>query len=327
MIRALITIAGIVVAIFVAFNASTYTLNPGQQAMVFRFNELVHEEQAQGLHFKVPFIDNENIIGAYVYEYDGEEGTFLALNAEPIVVDYYITYQIKNLRTFQEQVGGSVTRLQELIKQGTVTAIQANINNRSQSSILAEGRDEMRSQVFDRLRNLETQYGIALLDFRINRVDLPEQTKETVEASMIQERNAEREDILTNATATAAIIRAEAQRNAAKITDEANQQAQALIGLGTREEIVLKDQGFGVDPAFFTFYKRVEQILERQGIPTGQFLVSDVDTYLGEFLGFDAALASAKRLPNAFTPLDPLTVSEELQETLDDINIVIEQNP
>ena len=326
MIRGLFAIVGLVLAGFVLFNASTYTLTPGQQAMVFRFNELIHEEQDEGLHFKIPLIDEVRLIGAFVYEYDGEAGTFLALNAEPIVVDYYITYQIKNLRTFQEQVGGSIPRLQDLLRQGTVTAIQANINNRSQASILAEGRDEMRSQVFERLRDLESQYGIDLIDFRVNRVDLPEQTKAEVEASMIQERNAEREDILTNATATAAIIRAEARRNAAKITDEANQQAQALIGTGTREEIILKDQGFGVDPNFFTFYKRVEQILEGEDIPSGQFLVSNVDRYLGDFLGFDAALRSARTLPQTFTPLEPLTLSDELQTTLDEINLVIEQS-
>lgn len=322
--RTLIILAGVVFVSLILFNTSTYTLKPNEQAMVFRFNQLIHEEQTEGLHFKVPFVDEVKTIGAYVYEFDGDEGTFLALNAEPIVVDYYITYQIRDLRIFQEQVGGSVTRLEELLRQGTVTAIQANINNRSQASILAEGREEMRNQVFTRLRDLETQYGIALADFRINRVDLPEQTKAEVEASMIQERNAEREDILTNATATAAIIRAEAQRNAAKITDEARQQAQALIGLGTREEIVLKDQGFGIDPDFFTFYKRVEEILEGDGIPQGQFIVSDVDGFLQDYLGYDEALRSARTLGNAtFTPLEPLTISDELQGTLDAVNLTV----
>ncbi len=323
MIRTLITLCIGLFAALMVFNTSTYTLNPGQQAMVFRFNELVHEEKASGLHFKVPLIDEVRKIGAFVYEYDGDAGTFLALNAEPIVVDYYITYQIIDLRKVQEQVGASVQLLQDRLRDGTVTAIQANINNRSQASILAEGREEMRAQVFDRLLGLEDQYGISLVDFRINRVDLPEQTKAEVEASMIQERNAEREDILTNANATADIIRAEAVRNAAKITDEANQQAQALIGLGTREEIVLKDQGFGIDPAFFTFYKRVEQILEGDGIPTGKFIVSDVDSYLGDFLGFDAALSSASRQRGSFAPLDDLAVSPGLQATLDEISLAI----
>ena len=321
--RTLITIGVAAFVALVLFNASTYTLKPNEQAMVFRFNELIHEEQAEGLHFKVPFIDEVRKLGAFVYEYDGDDGTFLALNAEPIVVDYYITYQIQDLRRFQEQVGASLGRLQELLKQGTVTAIQANINNRSQSSILAEGREEMRNQVFTRLSVLEDQYGISIVDFRINRVDLPEQTKAEVEASMIQERNAEREDILTNATATAAIIRAEAQRNAAKITDEARQQAQALIGLGTREEIILKDAGFGIDPAFFTFYKRVEQILEDEGLPQGQFLVSDVDTFLQDFLGYDEALTASRTLSRNFAQLEDLQISEDLQATLDDISTTV----
>ena len=301
----------------ILFNASTYTLNLGQQAMVFRFNELVHEEQREGLHFKLPFIDEVKVLGAYVYELDGKSGTFLALNAEPIVVDYYITYQIKDLQRFQEQVAGSVTRLQELLEQGSVTAIQENIDDRSQASILAEGREEMRLQVYENLLGLENQYGIALVDFRVNRVDLPEQTKAEVEASMIQERTAEKEDILTNATARATIIEAEAERNAARITDQAARQAQALIGMGTREEIALKDQGFGIDPDFFTFYKRVEQVLEGSGLPSGQFVVSDVDAYLGEFLGFDRALASAQRLPADFAPLQELGFSPEMQAMID----------
>lgn len=327
MTRAL-SIFGVAVVVALAiFNTSTYTLNPGQQVMVFRFNELIHEEQRPGLHFKAPIVDEVRKFGAFVYDYDGDEGTFLALNAEPIVVDYYITYRITNLRVFQEEVAGSIARLEDNLKNVTVTAIQATINNRSQATILAEGREEMRVHVFERLLAVDDIYGVTLVDFRINRVDLPEQTKTEVEASMIQERNAEREDILTNATARSAIIRAEAVRDAAKITDEANQKAQALIGLGTREEIVLKDQGFGIDPDFFTFYKRVEQILEGDGLPSGRFIVSDVDAYLGKFLGFDEALSSAKRQVGVFEPLVDLELSAELQETLTEISLDIPSAP
>lgn len=319
----IVSVVVFLLGLFIFANA-TYTLNPGTQAMVFRFNQLIHEERRPGLHFKVPLIDEVRRLGAFVYEYDGDDQTFLALNAEPVVVDYYVTYRIRNLRSFQEQVAGRVSRFEELLREAAVSAIQANINNRSQSSILAEGREDMRVLVFNALRSLEGQYGIVLEDFRINRVDLPEPTLQEFEQSMIQERVAEKEDILTNANATATIIRAEAERNAARITDEANQRAQALIGLGTREEIVLKDQGFGIDPQFFTFYKRVEEILEGDGIPQGRFLVSDVDTFLGDFLGFDQALAAASALPaRVFEPLGPLQISEELQLTLDDVSTAI----
>lgn len=315
-------LVGTLIAIFVAFVVfinATYTLNPGTQAMVFRFNQLIDQQQDPGLHFKLPLVDEVRKVGAFVYEYDGDDQTFLALNAEPVVVDYYITYRIVDLGAFQKQVAGSVSRLEDLLRQAAVTSIQTSINSRSQTSILAEGREEMRVQVFDSLRALQSQYGISLQDFRVNRVDLPEVTKKEFEESMIQERVAEKEDILTRASADARKIRAEAQRNAAQITEQARQRAQALIGLGTREEIVLKDQGFGTDPTFFTFYKRVEEILEGKGIPQGQFVVSDVDSYLRDFLGYDAALLSARSLPAGFSPLEDLTISKELQATLDSV--------
>ena len=305
----------VLLALWVVFSAA-FTLRPNQQVAVFRFSELVRVVDRPGLHFKIPLLDNNALFSKAVYEVSREDIEVAVRNNEPIVIDYYFTYRITDLRTLISLNNGNLPDLETKLAAAAFSSIQADIDERSQQEILEAGRQEVREVVFQELKEQEPIYGVEIIDFRMNRVDLPSSAKQEVENSMRQEREAEVEDIRSRANASAAIIRAEADRQAGLIVARARQEAQAQIGLGTQLEIQLKNEAFSIDPEFFTFYKRVEEILSGAQIPQGRFTVADVDTFLQEFLGYNQALGKAQGLNAFYEPLRPIEVSPEVEDIL-----------
>ena len=306
------------VAIWLAANA-TFTLRPNQQVAISRFSELVRVVDRPGLHFKIPLLETRRPFLRSVYEVSRENIETAVRNNEPIVIDYYFTYRITDLRTMINLIGGeqgAKSNLETRLAAAAFSSIQADIDERSQQEILESGRQEVRDVVFAELKTQEPIYGVEIIDFRMNRVDLPSSAKQEVEESMRQEREAEVEDIRSRANASADIVRAEAARQAGLIVARAEQEAQATIGLGTQLEIQLKNEAFSVDPQFFTFYKRVEEILSGEQIPRGRFTVADVDAFLQDFLGYSAALRQAEDLSPVYEPLGPIEVSAEVAEIL-----------
>ena len=304
-----------VIAISVVYN-SVFTLRQNQTAAVFRFSELVRVVDEPGLHFKIPFLDSTNTQLQSVHQVSRQDIETAVRNNEPIVIDYFFTYAITDFRTLINLNGGNRPDLETKLAAAAFSSIQAEIDERSQQEILETGRQEVRDIVFADLKLEEPVYGVTIIDFRMNRVDLPDSAKEEVESSMRQEREAEVQDIRSRAEASAEIIRAEAEREAGSIVARAQQEAQAQIGLGTQLEIELKNEAFSIDPEFFSFYKRIEDILSGQGVPQGEFTISDVDAYLQAYLGFESALQKATSLSPNYTPLGPLEVSPEVQEIL-----------
>ncbi len=316
MSRSLLPILISILVLFWALSSAAFTLRPNQQVAIFRFSELVRVVDQPGLHFKIPLLDSNAPYSKAVYEVSREDIEVSVRNNEPIVIDYYFTYRITDLRTLINLNNGNRPDLEIKLAAAAFSSIQADIDERSQQEILETGRQEVREMVFQELKEQEPIYGVEIIDFRMNRVDLPSSAKQEVENSMRQEREAEVEDIRSRANASATIIRAEADRQAGLIVARAQQEAQAQIGFGTQLEIQLKNEAFSIDPEFFTFYKRVEEILSGEQIPQGRFTVSDVDTFLQDFLGYNQALTKAQSLSATYTPLGPIEVGPEVEEIL-----------
>ena len=100
-------------------------------------------------------------------------------------------------------------------------------------SILSDDRDKLMQQILPGRRpNKPSRYGIAVVDVRIRRADLPEETSQAIYDRMKSERERQAKELRAQGYEWGQQIKARADRERTVILAEAQRQAQTLRGEG-----------------------------------------------------------------------------------------------
>lgn len=102
------------------------------------------------------------------------------------------------------------------------------------------------------------EFGVELIDVRIGRTDLPQETSQAVYNRMRSSRIAEAAQLRAEGEELKAKIQAEADRERIGIIAEANRQAEVLRGEGDGQRNVILGKAYGKDTEFFEFYRSLE---------------------------------------------------------------------
>ncbi|NIA68562.1 protease modulator HflC [Pelagibius litoralis] len=275
-------IIGIVLIILgmVAYG-SLFTVDERQQAIVMQFGEPKRVIPEPGLAWKMPLIQNVQYYENRVLNLDPPAENILLSDQKRLIVDAFARYKITDPLLFfqtvrtenvaRQRLGGIINgRLRQVLGNETLTAVLSDERIR----ILASIRENV-----DR----ETQrFGIALVDVRIRRADLPDETRESVYDRMRSERERE-----------AAEFRAQGFEQSQRITSAADREATVIAAEATRESEILRGQGeglrteilngaYGQDPDFFNFYRSMQAYTQALD-STSTFMVLSPDS---EFFSF-----------------------------------------
>ncbi|TKT72248.1 protease modulator HflC [Afipia massiliensis] len=252
-------IAGIValfvllVAIVVGYS-SLFTVSETQQVLLVRLGEPVRVVTTPGLNFKVPFIDSVISIDKRILDLENPSQEVIASDQKRLVVDAFARYRIKDPLRFYQTLGSIqaaniqlTTLLNSSLRRvlGEVPFIQ----------VVRDERDVLMARIRDQLDREATSYGIAVVDVRIRRADLPEQNSQAVYQRMQTERQREAAEFRAQGGQRAQEIRSKADREATVIVAEANSQSEKVRGEGDGERNRLFAEAYGQDPDFFTFYR------------------------------------------------------------------------
>jgi membrane protease subunit HflC len=121
--------------------------------------------------------------------------------------------------------------------------------------VVRDEREALMGRIRDQLDKESDSYGIAVVDVRIRRADLPEQNSQAVYQRMQTERQREAAEFRAQGGQKAQEIRSKADREATVIVAEANSQAEQTRGAGDGERNRLFAEAYGKDPDFFAFYR------------------------------------------------------------------------
>jgi membrane protease subunit HflC len=107
--------------------------------------------------------------------------------------------------------------------------------------------------------NREAQnFGLAVVDVKIRRADLPEQNSQAIFQRMQTERAREAAELRAQGAEAAQRIRARADRDGQVIVAEANRDAERMRGEGDAERNRIFAEAYSVDPDFFAFYRSMQ---------------------------------------------------------------------
>lgn len=303
----------LIVAAGILVSGALFTVSETEQVIVVQFGEPVKVVQEPGLNVKIPFIQEVRSYERRILEVDPPVEQVILADQRRLDVDAFVRYQITDpLRFFQTVNNESGARAR--ISTVTNAALRRVLGNETQLMVLSEERAVIMRQIRREVEAQTEGFGIAIIDVRIGRADVPADTVESVYLRMASERQREAAEFRAQGDEQAQLIRARADREVTVLLAEAERQAQILRGQGDAEAIRILAAAYGQDEEFFGFYRTLQAY--RNAIadedttmvlsPDGEFFryFHNIDRSLAAELGLDLMAPEDSEEPQAAAPDD-----------------------
>lgn len=253
--------------LYAAWSAAV-VVDETQLAIVTRFGSPIREIKTAGLSFKWPApIDRVEIMDRRLLVLDvpasGEQPReFLTLDKKHIEVSAYAAWRITQPRRFLETAGDR-KRAESLLADVLLAEMGKTLGRNNLTALLSTKSDEFKldeiiATIREACRGPVESYGAELVDFRIKRVNFPEQNRASVFERMRQERKTIATKIRAEGAERASKIRSDADRQRREIQSRAYQEAQETEGKAEAEASRIYADAFGKDPDFYEFIRTLE---------------------------------------------------------------------
>ena len=247
--------------LLVAFT-SMYVVDQRQNAIVFRFGEVVSVKKEPGLYFKVPLLENVRFFDVRILTIDTPEpALFLTSEKKNVQVDLFIKWRISDVRQYYVSIvggGGGEAQAQTRLLQTVNEGLRAEFGRRTVHDVVSGERDKIMDLMRKKTAEDAAKIGIEVIDVRLKRVDLPEGVTESVYLRMTAERTRVANELRSTGAAESERLRAEADKSRAVIIAEAYRDAQKVKGEGDAKAAAIYAKAYEQSPEFYTFYRSLD---------------------------------------------------------------------
>ena len=312
-IRLLAILAALGLGTYVLMS-SVYTVSEVEQAIVTQFGMPVGAPvTSAGLKFKLPFIQEVNLIDKRVLEWDGSPSDMPTKDKLYVSVDLFARWRIveplqyflrlhdeRSAQSRLEDVLGSETR-NAVAKHELIEIIRTTKDRVPLRDVLAndagraldvgslvpiqKGRKLVEQEIFAEAAEKVRVFGIELLDIRFKRINYNESVRPKIYDRMISERRQIAERFLSEGNGEAARIRGNRVRDLNKIQSEAYRQVEEVRGIADAKATEIYARAYNQSPEAATFYEftRTMQAYKAM-IAENTTLVLSTDSDLFKFL-------------------------------------------
>lgn len=305
---------------------SIFVIDPTEQVILTQFGKPVGDPiEKEGLHFKLPFVQEVNRLDRRVLEWDGDSTPMQTKDKLFIQVDTYGRWQIVDplqffLRLRDERSAES--RLDDILAGETLKAIARHelvevvrSSNREPDDDLEVstelkpiqiGRNKIEEQIRLQADKELEDLGIELLDLRFKRVNYKDQNVITeIHRRMASEREQIAEQIRSEGDEEASLILGKMDRELKEIESDGYKRVQEIQGQADAQATQIYANAFNKSAdavEFYEFTKTMEVYKQVIGSDTTMILSTDSDLFQ-YFKGVD---------PELRKNISPGEVSEEL---------------
>jgi modulator of FtsH protease HflC len=271
-------VVALLVGVFVLWLAwdSFYVVGETQQALLVRQGLPIGAVSEPGLRFKLPLLDTVIFFEKRVLTLDPAAEQIILGDQKRIEVDTYTAYRISDPLKYYQSLR-TVEEGQLQLAQIVNSVVRRELGQVKLSALLSDERnkitDEIRAEVADKIGGL----GIAVLDVRLHRADLPEDTSQSIYDRMKSERQREAKELRAQGYEWAQEIQAKADRERTVLLSEATRRARMTRGEGDAQANQLFIDAFGNDPDFFN-KSRLLQTYRQVLAPAGPTLLLPSDS-------------------------------------------------
>lgn len=248
---------------FATLTDSVYIVNQQQQAVVLQFRNAVRIIREPGLNFKIPYFQNVSFFDKRVLPLEAPEQEAILADQKRIVVDAFARYRITEPLKFFQRLTNERNAADQLsilvnssMRQILGTLTMKDMLSEKRAKIMVDIRDEMNTKAKD------ADYGIEIVDVRIRRADLPDETSQAIFARMRSERQREAAEFRAKGQEQLQEIKAKAEREKTVLLAEAKRQSETTRGEGDKEALRIVAQSTGKDPQFYSFFRSLQAYRE-----------------------------------------------------------------
>ena len=263
---------------------SLFIVTEMQRAVLLEFGKVVRDDIQPGLHVKLPIINEVRKFDGRILTSDAPPERFLTLEKKALIVDSFAKFKIENVETYYTATSGDERRAEELLKERINNGLRNEISKRTLHEVVSGERDELMLVLTDKLNEVANQeLGVAVVDVRVKRIDLPTEVSNSVYSRMNTERDIEAREHRAKGQELAVGIRADADKRREVLLAEAYSQAEELRGEGDAEAAAIYAAAFQKDPGFYEFYRSMSAY-QRTFADKGDVLLIQPDNEFFKFM-------------------------------------------
>ncbi|MEP4036143.1 protease modulator HflC [Pseudophaeobacter sp.] len=246
----------VLVLALVGILSSVFIVDEREKALVLQFGRVVSVKEDPGLAFKIPLIQEVVRYDDRILSRDIDPLEITPSDDRRLVVDAFARYRVVDVNRFRQAVGaGGIATAENRLDSILRAQTREILGSVSSNDILSSDR----AALMLRIRNgasLDAQsLGIAIIDVRLKRTDLPSENLEATFERMRAERVREATDERARGNEAAQRIRAQADRTVVELVSEAEREAEIIRGEADAERNAIFAEAYGRDPEFFEFYR------------------------------------------------------------------------
>ena len=247
------------VAILVLLGLTTvFIVDEKEQVVILAFGKPVRTILEPGLNMKVPFPFQEKIkFDDRLLEYDSPPEEILSRDKKTLIVDNYVRWRIVDPLQFLKTVQAipiALSRMDDIV----YSELRRELGTHDMVEIITENREKLMEIVTFNSNKATLDYGIAVIDVRIRRVDLPAENEESIYARMEAERNRQANKFRSEGEEEAQKIRAATDRDKTIILADAYKDAERLRGEGDAAAVEIYAKAYSADPKFYEFVRTLD---------------------------------------------------------------------
>lgn len=275
----------IFLALIVALLTSTslFTVRENEYAVLFQFGAIQRVDYAPGLHFKLPFVQNVVKFERRLLTVDSEPERYLTSERKDVIVDFYAKWRIADVAKFYGSFQGDEALARQRLLQIVREPLRQAFQQRKLQEVVA-GRGDLIDQVVKASDAAAQGLGIAVVDVRMIRIDLPDEVSESVFRRMRAERQQVANDLRALGQEASETIRSDADRQRQVLLAEAQRDSSKVRGDGDAQAAALYAKAFSGDAEFYAFYRSLEAYRESFRNKDG-VMVLDKDSEFFQYFG------------------------------------------
>ena len=169
----------VVVAAGFLVYSTFFIVKETQQAIVLQLGEPIKVYKDAGLYWKIPLLQNVQLIDKRVLDIDAPAEEVIALDQKRIIVDAYAKFIIVDPLKFYISVGNervAQSRLSSIIN----AKIRGVLGKENLVNLISTERTKLMNKITKDVAEEAKDFGINVIDVRIRRADLPSANSEAI---------------------------------------------------------------------------------------------------------------------------------------------------
>lgn len=263
-----------------------YTVNENEYAVITRFGKITTVRDTAGLYTKMPFADHTRYVSKAQQLYDVKPSDVITKDKKSMIADTYIIWKVTDPTKYMQTLNGSTSSAEDRVGVAVYNATKNTISSMSQDDIIAARGDKLTDVITKESNSDIGGYGISIVKAEIKALDLPDDNKDAVYQRMISEREniaaaytakgeAEAQKIRNETDKEVAIKQAEAAKNAAELSGEAEAKYMEILSDAYNSE---------EKASFYNYIRSIESMKASLAGSGKKTIILDKDSELAKIL-------------------------------------------